>query len=180
MTKKTLKQRILDEFIAYFEKDAGVVLDESNITHDIKNEKDLDEECSKLRPLYSNRSREEILEELLLTKVGIRIFQEDLRVESAKVNALLAKHVDSLNKRIADSESKQVKTDKFLPNTRKQQIAEEIIQEMNIRIGKLQSSDSKEFYKLMNARCSREGLRKPSQTTLSNYFKKYSGLSSTK
>jgi hypothetical protein len=177
---KSLKERLLDEFAMFAEENAKVVLNKSNITHEIKTEKDLDEECSKLRPSYSNHSREEILEELLLTKVGLKIFQEDLRIESAKVNTLLTQHVEGLNKRIANNENRQVKTDKFAPNIRKQQIAEKIIQEMKIRLKKLQPADSKEFYKLMNAGCSREGLSKPSKTTLSNYFKKYTGLSSTK
>jgi hypothetical protein len=177
---KPLKEKIMDEFTAFIENDAKVVLSEVAITHKIKNEQDLDDECSKLRPFYSNHSREEILEELLLTKVGIKIFQEDLRIESAKVNTLLTKHVERFNKRIFDNEKRQVKTDKFKIHTKRQEIAKSIVNEMQTRINKFQPSDSKEFSRLLRARCSQEGLEEPSVSTISNYFKKYTGLSSTK
>lgn len=170
----------MDEFASFIENDAKVVLSEVAITHKIKNEQDLDDECSKLRPFYLNHSREEILEELLFTKVAMKIFQEDLRIESAKVNTLLTEQVKSFNKRITNNEKRQVKTDKFKKHTKRQEIAKTIVNEMQTRINEFQPSDSREFSRLFRARCSQEGLEEPSINTISNYFKKYTGLTSTK
>lgn len=173
--RKSLEHRILDKKIAILES-TRKVQDEINPLTSLKIEKDIKNEIARLKRIYQNFPREALLDMFANAEVKMMLRWQELRVQTARADALEKEFEEHIKKIKLNSDNKQVKTGKFNPHTKKQNIAKAILDDMKLRLGKLKSEDSREFYRLMNAECRRQKLGEPSSGTLRNYFKRNSGI----
>lgn len=177
--RKSIDHKILEERLSIYESTHKA---RENIKHivSLKNEKDIDNEVSRLIKTYQNFSKEDLLRMFATQKVRMHLKWQALDALKAKNNILEAELEKIFEKRKVIATKKQIKTNKFAPHIEKQELAQDIIRKMKSKSKSIKTSDSKEFYKLMTAACSRANLGAPSLSTLANYFKKYTGLKSTK
>lgn len=127
--------------------------------------------------------RQELIHRLSLATLKIEKLQEIVnRDNDVEYQFLLSKFSRVINKRIEDALKKSVKrkTGKAAIHEKKVEMAEVIISQMRDEYQKIEASHAREFYRRLREKCAAEGIPKLSGTTLSNYFKKITGLQSTK
>ncbi|MBT8572274.1 hypothetical protein G6699_01615 [Polynucleobacter paneuropaeus] len=138
----------------------------------------VEEEVLRIKEENIHHPHEQLLEMYATTKVLLDAYLRDLYVQGAKIDALMASYLGNVDSRVSAGKNRGVRTN--LLYVQRKELALRVIQEMESRHGKLQSSNSKEFYRLLDEACVEKGIQKTPHESARNYFKEITGLSSTR
>ena len=135
-------------------------------------------EVDRIKQDNSHRSKKEFLEMYATTKLLLDAYLRDLEVQGVKIDVLIKNYCENVEGRQEAGKKRGVRRHPLY--VRRGELAEATVKAMESRYGKLQSSHSKEFYRLLVEACESESLPETPHETARNYFKKFTGLDSTR
>lgn len=139
-------------------------------------------QINKKKSNFIKLTKLELIEKLTEAELTIQDLNFHLERESLRFKFLFDLYETNRKKRVSNTKNRkdERKNGKAKVNDEKFELARLVFNEMSDEYQTLNSSHAREFYRRLKDRCDKNNLEHPSATSLSNYFKKITGINSTK
>lgn len=136
----------------------------------------------KAKSALNKLTKEELIERLAIALLKIEDLEDCLDQDQHRHDFLYAYFENNLKKQLTDTRTKSAERSKGKASvhTEKYKLANITIEEMVEDYGTINASHAREFYKRFDAACSKNKLEHQDSKTKRNYFKKITGIKSTR
>ena len=137
---------------------------------------------SKAKSALNKLTKEELVQKLAIALLKIEDLEDSLDEDQDRHDFLYKYFENSLKKQLTDTSSRYVERSKgkAAAHNKKYMLAKIVMEEMVEEYGTINASHAREFYKRFDAACSKNKLEYQSINTKRNYFKKITGIESTR